>query len=124
MESLGLDFSTFRVPVVVKEDPFDFTDPIYDKCVKDAVKSAEEMKALGWSDITITAPSEKIADRLETLLTACKIRYTRADRSIEFFWTKNDKIDVAKPVVQQSEPPSQEEMALLETLMQEMDFGF
>lgn len=121
---LGIDFSKFVLPpTVVKEDPLDFSDPEYDQAVKKAVRSVEEMKAFGWHDTCIATPSEKIADRIESLLRTIKeIKYTRNKLSFDIFWT--DEIIEAEQPVPVTEPVSAEELALLEVLMQDLDFGF
>jgi len=119
-----MDFSSIVVPRQTRSgdpDPKDFTDPVYDAAVKKAIKSIEEMKALGWKTTTVLAPTDSIANRMESLIRDFpQLKYVRQGTSFEI--TLTDAVEVVEP------PPQFEmtadDLAVLGMMMEEMNMNF
>ena len=110
-------------PKKTVKDPYDFTDPVYDAEVKKAVKVIGEAKALGWKSATLLAPSEEIADRLESLIRVTnQFTCTRNKLYFELSWTNALPVE---QIVEQAPAPeelTQEEIEMLSMMMQDIDF--
>lgn len=119
-----MDFSSIVVPRrrMDGSDPKDFTDPVYDAAVKKAIRSVEETKALGWKTTTVLAPTESIADRMESLIGDLpQMKYIRHGTSFEI--TLTDAVEVAEPQQMNFEMTA-EDLAVMGIMMEEMRFSF